>query len=97
MRMYGVQPQGSARSDDRSYARRTACASIRCGERASQHLGQVGADQVASLVQVNGIPFRAIALRSDTHFAHVAAVAVLSDELGNAVAALACASRAFPL
>ena len=36
----------------------SACASIRCGERASQHLGQVRADQVASLVQVSGIPFR---------------------------------------
>ena len=33
----------------------------------SKHVRQIGADQVAALVQLSGVPFRASSLRSETH------------------------------
>ena len=61
----------------------------------SQHLRQIGADEVAALVQVRGIPVRTIAPKVGHPLAHIAAQAVLSNELGHAVTALARASCAF--
>jgi hypothetical protein len=55
---------------------------------------QIGADQVAALMELRGVPFRAIDSRIGHPFAHVSTAAVLRDELGNAVATIATASRA---
>ena len=46
------------------------------------------------LVQLSGIPFRAAAPKVGYPFAHVTAQAVLSEELGDDVTALALTSRA---
>jgi hypothetical protein len=60
-----------------------------------EHLRKIGADQIAALVQVSGVPFVAVAPKIGHPLAHIPAVAVLREELGDAVAALARASRAF--
>ena len=60
-----------------------------------EHLRKIGADQIAALVQVSGVPFVAVAPKVGHPLAHIPAVAVLREELGNAITALARASRAF--
>src|ERR1700730_11692558 len=82
---------------------------VACGEDASRcssvlvtsgqyrrlkHFRQIGADQVAALVQLSGVPFRAVAPKVGYPFAHVTAEAILSEELGDDVTALALTSRA---
>ena len=58
-------------------------------------VGVCRADQVAALVQLSGVPFVAVAPKVGHPLAHIPAVAVLSEELGNTITALACAARAF--
>jgi hypothetical protein len=48
-------------------------------------------------VQVSGVPFVAVAPKVGHPLAHIPAVAVLREELGNAITALARASRALNL
>ena len=62
-----------------------------------EHLRKIGADQIAALVQVSGVPFVAVAPKVGHPLAHIPAVAVLREELGNAITALARASRALNL
>ena len=46
-------------------------------------------------MQLSGVPFVAVAPKVGHPLAHIPAVAVLSEELGNTITALACAARAF--
>jgi hypothetical protein len=62
-----------------------------------EHLRKIGADQIAALVQVSGVPFVAVAPKVGHPLAHIPAVAVLREELGDDVTALARASRALNL
>src|ERR1700738_5283689 len=51
-----------------------------------EHLRKIGADQIAALVQVSGVPFVAVAPKVGHPLAHIPAVAVLSEATGDGAA-----------
>jgi hypothetical protein len=64
----------------------------RLAQNENRPLRQIGADQVAALEQVRGIPLRTIA--PESHLLYITPPAVLSQKLGDDITTLARASRA---
>jgi hypothetical protein len=68
---------------------------VRFHTRALQRLRQIGADQVAAVMQLRLVPLRAVAVRLLLPFHHVGFAPVLLDEPTDAVTAFALATPTF--